>query len=77
MKLAYLLVLAPLALIARVAGLSPELVFLLSFLAVIPLASLIGDTVEPFGETLGLNALSAILAAWFLLYEPTTPAMGR
>ncbi len=63
MKLKYLLVFLPIALILRLLGVSPMLVFLASALAVMPLAELMGDATEALSGYLGATAGSLLNAS--------------
>jgi Ca2+:H+ antiporter len=62
MKLNYLLVFLPVAVILRLFGASPMLVFLASALAVMPLAELMGDATEALSVYLGATVGSLLNA---------------
>jgi Ca2+:H+ antiporter len=64
MKLYWLLIFVPLAIGARVLNLSATIVFVLSFLAMIPLASLISEAVDVLAIYAG-PSLGALLSATF------------
>jgi Ca2+:H+ antiporter len=53
MKLTYLLVFAPLALLGRLLSWSPEVVFALTFLGLVPLASMLGEATEQLAVHVG------------------------
>jgi Ca2+:H+ antiporter len=62
MKLNYLLIFLPIAIVLRVFGASPILVFAASALAVMPLAELMGDATEALSRYLGATAGSLLNA---------------
>jgi hypothetical protein len=60
----WLLIFVPLGIVAGAVGSSPTLVFLLNFLAIIPLASLLSFATEELSEKLG-SALGGLVNATF------------
>ena len=64
MKLYWLLIFVPLAIGARLLNLNPTIVFVLSFLAMIPLASLISEAVDVLAIYAG-PSMGALLSATF------------
>ena len=51
-----MLLFVPAAIIAKTIGLSPQIAFLLSFLSLIPLSSLLGDATEELAIRTGPNS---------------------